>query len=297
MAPVFRFLLNARQCFPYSPPSLLTRDWDWGSSPDTTAALHLLPESEQASVQRYYHASDFALSLGSHLLKHLVIARYCNVPWADSSVESDPAVLNGRPFFRPGGIDFNVSHHGELVVLAGCTRSGARVGIDVVKVDLERDRRGLAREGSFVTWTRVFHDAFSDHEMETFARAHADDTQLSGDELTRARLRVFYAHWACKEAYLKMTGEALGADFLRELEFTTVTVPDPSVAAENVPGAGGSVTTTRVTKYGDLVPGVRVEIQAIGKDYMVATAVHDEDSVAGLKKIDLDSDILTFAPP
>ncbi|KZF21519.1 4'-phosphopantetheinyl transferase [Xylona heveae TC161] len=43
-----------------------------------------------------------------------------------------------------------------------------------------------------------------------------------------AQLRLFYAHWCLKEAYIKMTGEALLAGWLKELEFRNVRPPKPA---------------------------------------------------------------------
>ena len=293
--PVFRLYLNAREAFPYPSPATTTKDWDWRSSPNIRTALLMLPPAEQAAVFRYYRRGDASLALGSFLLKHLAIVRACGVPWAASSITADPAVSNGKPFYAPGGVAFNVSHHGDAVVLAASTRPGARVGIDVVKVDLAKDRPALAREGGFEGWLRLFRDMFAPAETRALAAACTGDARLRGDELLQARLRHFYAHWACKEAYIKMTGDALGADFLQALEFTSVAVPQPSPLAEQASGARGEATTTRVKIHGSLIDGVKIELQAIGKDYMVATAVQGDDTIPDFEVVDLVRDVLPHA--
>ena len=290
--PVFRLLLNAREAFPYPSATTLTRDWDWRSNSLIAAAVNLLPEHEQTTVLRYYRCSDVALSLGSHLLKHLAIVRACGVRWAESHITVDRDTDNGRPYYAPGGLVFNVSHHGELVVLVGSTRPGAQVGIDVVKVDLERDGAAVAREGGFAAWSRMFRDAFSDGELACFAGA--DFPQMSGEQLLRERLRLFYAHWACKEAYVKMTGDALGADFLKILEFQDVRVPRPATHVESHE-TPGEVAVTQATMSGTVVEGTLIYIQAIGQDYMVATAIQGEDFVSGFHKVDLLREVLSHA--
>ena len=298
IAPVFRLFFNAREAFPYPSPSTTTKTWDWRSSPHISTALLMLPEDERAAVFRYHRRGDASLALGSYLLKHLAIVRACpGVRWSDSAITQDREVCNGKPFFAPGGISFNVSHQGDVVVLIGSTRPNARVGIDVVKADLEKDRPALVREGGFANWVRMYRDMFSAAELYTLTTKYTDDPRLRGDELTRARLRQFYATWACKEAYIKLTGDALGADFLHELEFTTVTVPQPSHRAAERPDAPGEVTTTLVTMGGRLVKDVRVEIQAIGKDYMVATAIEGDDCFPDFEKVDLAREILPYAAP
>src|SRR5262249_33336031 len=45
------------------------------------------------------------------------------------------------------------------------------------------------------------------------------------------RLRAFYALWCLREAYVKMTGEALLAPWLAELEFRRFRAPAPGPAA------------------------------------------------------------------
>jgi hypothetical protein len=89
-----------------------------------------------------------------------------------------------------------------------------------------------------------------------------------------AKLRRFYAYWCLREAYVKMTGEALLADWLRRLEFRDVAAPAPAPAAvDNATLLPGEVVTA-VDVYLDdsRVAGVAMELRAFGRDYMVATA-------------------------
>ncbi len=85
-------------------------------------------------------------------------------------------------------------------------------------------------------------------------------------EAVAAKLRYFYTFWALKEAYIKMTGEALLAGWLRELEFRQVRVP--AVAEE---GRWGVVEAgVQVWMGGRRVEGLRVEVVGFGREYVVA---------------------------
>jgi len=70
---------------------------------------------------------------------------------------------------------------------------------------------------------------------------------VSSTPLIASKLRNFYAHWCLKEAYIKMTGEALLAPWLRDLEFRNVRPPaaasslSSSVAVASTVGRTSSV--------------------------------------------------------
>ena len=287
----FRFFLNVREAFPYEVATLPTKDWNMSS--DTIKALELLPESERSAVLRFFRQCDAALCLGSLLLKHLAIVRGCGVSWSKSHITQERHISNGKPFYAPGGVQFNVSHHGEVVVLVGSTKPGTKVGIDVVKVDVESQRKALDREHGFDGWVRVYEEMFSQQELEDMSRAFSDEPSLDEAGLLRQKLRFFYANWACKEAYIKMTSDALGADYLRELHFDSVVLPEPST--ETRPWVWGGTTQTFVRLGDRPVEGVRMEIRALGQDYMVATAISDEAAIPPYEEIRLYRDILPFA--
>ena len=79
-------------------------------------------------------------------------------------------------------------------------------------------------------WIDVFSEMFSDSERDHLKYSPIT-TELplavmpgSRDEL-HLKLRRFYTHWALKEAFIKMVGEGLLAEWLRRLEFRDVAVP------------------------------------------------------------------------
>jgi 4'-phosphopantetheinyl transferase len=123
---------------------------------------------------------------------------------------------------------------------------------------------------------------FSQRELETIKSAAAPQNvdgvhQVSLEQSIGYRIRLFYTYWALKEAYIKMTGEALLAPWLRELEFTNVVVPKPTAERYNSGDCGSSVwgapeTGIQVWLHGEKVNEARIEVVAFERDYLIATA-------------------------
>lgn len=151
-----------------------------------------------------------------------------------------------------------------------------QVGIDVTCVDEPGRRRDKApRTLKDVTdFIDIFKEVFSQKELDTIKRAaspSAVSTTRPLAEVIKSAMRLFYAYWALKEAYIKMTGEALLAPWLRELEFTNVLAPPP-VADEEADKWSDPYTGVQTLLYGKIVEDVRVELVAFEADYLVATA-------------------------
>ncbi len=100
----------------------------------------------------------------------------------------------GKPFLvnSPANIQFNISHSGDLLVLALCLDWS--IGVDIEKEDLRLDPLEIAER------------YFCDGEREEIAKAD-----------TNARLQVFFQLWTAKEAVLKATALGLALE-LSKLE-------------------------------------------------------------------------------
>ncbi|KAL9121265.1 MAG: hypothetical protein Q9187_002179 [Circinaria calcarea] len=267
--PLVRYILHTSTQFPLQVSSTVTRNttatWSTGY-PRVTHALTLLPAEEQESVLRYHRPSDAALSLGSYILKHLAITRICGILWSASVLSRHPE--NGKPCYvapmEDGmAVEFNVSHHGEVVVLVASEGNERQVGIDVVKVEM----KGVEREGGWEKWVKVFEDVFSKGEIEILL---GYEPVAPKDEKTkRMKMRLFYSYWALKEAYIKLTGEALLAKWLKELEFKRVRAPKEAIDGE----WGEIIEDVEIWLRSEKVERVKMELQALGSEYMVATAV------------------------
>lgn len=120
---------------------------------------------------------------------------------------------------------------------------------------------------------------------------------IDSNVIIEAKLRRFYTFWALKEAYVKMTGEALLADWLRDLEFREVRAPR---AAAGSSVWGELVRDVQVWRGNRRLKDVVMEIQAFERDYIIASAVSktDDESVEEFPPfeiLDVDRDILPFA--
>jgi 4'-phosphopantetheinyl transferase len=204
-------------------------------------------------------------------------------------------------------VEFNVTHQASFVALAGCVipsteakeedsaaaaatqaavysapepssapiPSVPQVGIDVTCVDEPGRRRDKApRTLKDVTdFIDIFKEVFSQKELDTMKQAASPSLSSTRPlaDVIKSAMRLFYAYWALKEAYIKMTGEALLAPWLRELEFTNVLAPPP-VADDETDKWSDPYTGVQTWLYGKRVDDVRVELVAFETDYLVATA-------------------------
>lgn len=295
---VFRWLLDIQSLWPapiggsQSPQS--TAHWATGTT--AQRALALLTEGERAKALRFYRPNDAKLSLGSNLLKHRAIADICRVPWSEA-VSSEGA--HKKPCYKPVGpssmtLGFNVSHHGSLVALVGYPGESVQLGVDIVRMNWEKDYTTVMKDG-FEAWANVYEMVFSDREIKDIA-GFVPPTQRTQQDEIRAKLRHFYAHWCLKEAYVKMTGEALLASWLKDLEFRNVQVPMPASqthASGQVEGDWGQICGgVEIWFYGKRVTDVKLEIQSFREDYMIATASSSmETDLAVFTELDIERDV------
>ena len=297
---IFRWILDVDSLWscsssPSNPSERALTKQHWANEQSSQKALNLLPPDEQDKVVRFYFASDAKLSLGSCLLKRKAISETCGVPWSQIVVGHDG---NKKPCYKPEGqvgatLEFNVSHHGSLVALVGCVGKSMQLGVDVVKMNFEKDYSMVLKEG-FTNWVQTYEAVFSDREMNDIAcfmdeAAGGRNTQ----ETVRAQLRHFYAHWGLKEAYVKMTGEALLASWLKELEFRNVQTPLPAAQLDcrgNV--WGQTCSEAEIWFHGKRLTDVSLEIRAYRDDYMIATAASSPSVVfPSFEELDLEQDI------
>lgn len=235
------------------------------------------------------------MSLASHLLKYYTISLAANIPWNSVSISSN-AVL--KPIHVPAdagaaAVEFNVSHQARLVAIVACLGSpGVKVGVDVVCVH-ERDEYSVINKEGFDAWVGMYADVFSVGELNdmksdvphlgprhdsTDLADHGQPLSRDSPHLVEARIRRFYASWALKEAYFKMTGEALLSKDLQQLEFRGVRSPAPDGGG----GWGEIMRDVEIWYYNERVRNVTMELQAFEADYMIATAVClDTDQAPG----------------
>ena len=208
-----------------------------------------------------------------------------------------------------------------------------RVGVDIVCPHERNDYRTIDKEG-FDGWVDIYEEIFSDEERfdmkynidsvtlldgqvvgsDAIGRGdrcvrRGEDLQAtlpSGQQATfdselliEAKLRRFYVFWCYKEAYIKLTGEALMAPWLKKLEFQNVRSPKPGTVPRcSVHGVWGEkVDDVEVVLHKKQATDVRMAIQAYEEHSMIATAVQGENvpDVPSFTKLDLEHDVLSYA--
>ncbi|KAI2614989.1 phosphopantetheinyl transferase [Hypoxylon sp. NC1633] len=254
---------------------------------EAASAMDLLTEDEKTAVLRYYFVADARMSLASHLLKRWVVSKHAGVAWWEARLSRD---ANKKPIFVDAAsgrqpVAFNVSHQAGLVALvavAGYDGPGAvDVGTDVVCTSERRarDHRIVAGEG----W-----DKFVDMHADVFGRSEgaylksdglllgaSSQQQQQGAALVDAKLRAFYTLWCLREAYVKMTGEALLAPWLKDLEFRGFTAPAPGASSFTQEGQPDEqvIRDFEVVFRSERVGDANLCLRALGPDYMTCSAV------------------------
>jgi 4'-phosphopantetheinyl transferase len=246
--------------------------------------LDLLKPRERTRVLGYLQHKDRKLCLGSYLLKYLAISKLCDIPWTEVEIGEG---LNHKPIHlsplsqsRPLGksIKFNVSHQAGLVALIACNEYD--VGIDIVCIGERGEEEDVQAEG-FEQWLKTYEEVFSSQDIEALNR-NKDlpmQTRLEARSVDSIKLRRFCAYWALKEAFVKMTGEALMADWLKDTEFESLRAPDPSREGTDEPW-GETIGKVAIRIKGVRQTNVSMKITAFEDSYMIAMSARIDSSMA-----------------
>ncbi|KAF2965585.1 hypothetical protein GQX73_g7995 [Xylaria multiplex] len=280
---VIQYLVDTRRLWP---AATKTSDLETEAS----RPLSLLTQDERTRVLKYYFVADAKMALASHLLKHWVVSKYCGVPWWETKLSAD---TNGKPVFRDSAgrqpVVFNVSHQAGLVALVAVhgydaanagDSSKVGIGVDIVCVNerQQRDHRMIRTDG----WPK-----FVDMHADVFGRSEAAYLKTglvalpayaalqTEEERRDYKLRAFYTLWCLREAYVKMTGEALLAEWLGDLIFRSFEPPRPGVAfAQSKDDDPKQIIRKHdVIFKGGKVDDANICIRSLGPDYMTCTAV------------------------
>ncbi|KAK3298622.1 uncharacterized protein B0H64DRAFT_471887 [Chaetomium fimeti] len=259
-------------------------------------AFALLPPANRAPILRYHHARDAKMALASALLKHYAIARLAQTPTAAATTWSETVAtaFTRDARTKPVYIDpvtgrqpvaFNVSHQAGVVAIVavagypadveGGVGVGVEVGVDVVCTSERRarDHAMLAGEG-WAAFVDMHADVLAPGEV-AYLKHRVLAGPATAEGVYDGKLRSFYTLWALREAYVKLTGDALLADWLGELEFRGFQPPKPT-AGWDVPAReeeGEVVKDIEIWFRGRRVEDVNMCLRSIGEDYMIATAV------------------------
>jgi 4'-phosphopantetheinyl transferase len=161
--------------------------------------LSILSDDERHRASRYKFASDrqkFVLARG--FLRRVAGLYLGQLP---SSLEFQYSP-HGKPYLA-APLAFNVSHSGEIALLA--FGAGNRLGVDIERIKWDMDVLEIA------------DGFFSESEVLTLR-------SLEGDE----RQKAFFRCWARKEAFLKGLGDGLSLP-LRDFDVTVLSSDPPKL--------------------------------------------------------------------
>ena len=127
----------------------------------------------------------------------------------------------------------------------------------------------------------------------------AAKSRRSGDICVRnigSILRCFYTYFCCEEAYTKVNGEGLAANWLPDLNFSGLRPPKPARQAQETSRGfwGERLERGGVLVQGEEIKDARIHVQAFEEDYIVATAIRGDIlnvDVPVFRHLDFDVDI------
>ncbi|KAL2912412.1 hypothetical protein HK105_208115 [Polyrhizophydium stewartii] len=188
------------------------------------ACLAVLPDEERKRVGQFRFRSDALAALAGLMLPRAALCQELGVDVHDLEFHRTEI---GRPYMtlRTGAPlvhDYNVSHHGEYILMA--VSGQHRLGVDVTRIDTgrptdttpARDFLGYYDEQfSRSEWTWIWQGpsglaAPNTRDPVSGLNPHAADFEL---------LKRFHCMWALKEAYVKGVGCGIIID-LTDIVFT-----------------------------------------------------------------------------
>jgi 4'-phosphopantetheinyl transferase len=143
----------------------------------------VLSEDERARAQRFHFEIHRRMFVAAHAATRRILAEYAGVAPHSLVFESGEF---GKPSLVNSDLEFNLSHSGDLALLA--VSCGGAVGVDVEKWNHEIEHIQLAEH------------FFSEAERSALrGLAHASQHVVAG----------FFAAWSRKEAYIKASGHGI----------------------------------------------------------------------------------------
>jgi len=144
---------------------------------------------EKERIGRFVFKRDAKRSIIGQLMIKKFISEATQLPWSQIKTKRDQ---NNKPVIEGLNLNFNVSHDGDLIVLAG--EENNIVGIDVMK-NCYKGRKSLKE------FFRLMHRNFHINEWSYIDKG--TDIQKTNS---------FYRFWCLKESYVKAIGTGLTID-------------------------------------------------------------------------------------
>ncbi|CAG8504223.1 2538_t:CDS:2 [Diversispora eburnea] len=169
-------------------------------------ALSYVQPEESERIQKFRSFQDSKLALIGRLLMRFLFCKIYNCNWKEirfgRTKENRPILLKPEYLINNKNqlINFNISHHGDWVVLV--SSDNFLIGVDVMKVEKSNNL-------SVYQFFECFKDQFSGYEWNTITSSYTNELD---------QLHLFYRYWCLKESYVKAIGIGLALD-LKSIEF------------------------------------------------------------------------------
>ena len=169
----------------------------------------VLSPDEIVRAERFHFEKDRIRFMRCRSAVRNLVAAYLEIPAIEIRFDH---LANGKPRLvgeqNPRAVQFNVSHSGNMALIA--IGREHRLGVDIEKIRFDLDTTTLA-------------ERFFSHRERTALRALPDHLRAPG----------FYACWTRKESFLKATGKGLSFPLA---DFSVTTHPDRDPEVEDING-------------------------------------------------------------
>lgn len=159
------------------------------SENDWSKASRSIQLEEKERIGRFVFKRDAKRSIIGQLMIRKFLSEAIQLPWSQIKTKRD---LNNKPIIEGFDLNFNVSHDGNFVVLAG--EENISVGIDIMR---NCYKGGKSLNEFFRLMQRNFHS----NEWTYISK---------GTDIKKTN--SFYRFWCLKESYVKATGTGLTID-------------------------------------------------------------------------------------
>ncbi|KAI8820290.1 uncharacterized protein EV422DRAFT_532305 [Fimicolochytrium jonesii] len=194
----------------------------WKPTPELIQTLLTkIPAHERTKIKRFRFPMDARRALIGQLIARAAVMALIPAPsrekWADVKVERDKY---GKPFLSFPDIPhllFNISHHGDWVIVAA--GYGSQLGVDVSRFEKPTnetlDEYFAAFDEIFTPNEWGYINGETTQEGDGGRKRSARAEMLRKHTLNAERLRRFVTLWALKESFVKAIGIGLGLDLMR----------------------------------------------------------------------------------
>lgn len=159
------------------------------SESDWSKASRSIQLEEKERIGRFVFKRDAKRSIIGQLMIRKFLTETTQLPWSKIKTKRD---YNNKPIIEGFNFNFNISHDGNLVVLAG--EENTIVGIDIM--------RNCYKGGKTLNeFFRIMHRNFHINEW-AYIKKGTNTEQIDS----------FYRFWCLKESYVKATGTGLTID-------------------------------------------------------------------------------------